>query len=117
MQMTSSFAYHRFLTFIVLFCVYMPLGTMCFTMKLIPRVDIDLILFPKNISLEEKHNRILQLSKIHAFNYLISNNTNDITPQTFQSLIKNIYTSTYVVQCDDCEEFSQSKMEIFKYRA
>jgi len=57
-------------------------------MKLIPRVDIDPILFPKNISEEEKNNRILQLSEIHALNYLVSN-TNTITPQTFQPSVKN----------------------------
>ena len=95
--MTSAFGYCSFLTFIVLlFCVYMPLGTMCFTMKLIPRVDIDPILFPKNISEEEKHNRILQLSEIHTLNYLTSN-TNIITPQTIQPGVKN-YGSFYVVE-------------------
>jgi len=97
MTMVSSFGYHSFLIHIVLlFCVFMPLGTMCFTMKLIPREDIDPIFFPKNISEEEKYNRMLKLSEMHAHNYLVSN-TNKITPQTFQPSVKN-YDNFYVVE-------------------
>ncbi|KAK2365126.1 aspartic proteinase CDR1 [Trifolium repens] len=67
-------------------------------MKLISRVDIDPILFPKNISKEEKHNRILQLSKIHALNYLESNTNITITSKTFQPNIRQSFGSLHVVE-------------------
>ncbi|KEH38402.1 putative nepenthesin [Medicago truncatula] len=134
--MASSFS---FLTLFVLFCVYIPIGTMSFSMKLIPRVNFDSILFPKNISLEEKHNRLVQLSKIHALKYQM-NNTNAISPQTFQPLvptISNIYavemrigtppfttllmfdtgSSDTWVQCLGCTKCFPLKGENFKYQA
>jgi len=91
--MASSFS---FLTLFVLFCVYMPIGTMSFSMKLIPRVNFDSMLFPKNISLEGKHNRLVQLSKIHALKYQM-NNTNAISPETFQPLVSTI-SGVYAVE-------------------
>ena len=134
--MASSFS---FLTLFVLFCVYMPIGTMSFSMKLIPRVNFDSLLFPKNISLEEKHNRLVQLSKTYALKYQM-NNTNAISPQTFQPLVPTIYniyavemmigtppfktllmldtgSSDTWVQCDGCTKCFPLKGGDFMYHA
>jgi hypothetical protein len=53
--------------------------------------NLFIIVIGGSISEEEKHNRILQVSEIHALNYLVSN-TNTITPQTFQPSVKNCGT-------------------------
>ncbi|KAL0005719.1 hypothetical protein SO802_013280 [Lithocarpus litseifolius] len=45
------------------------LGTNGFSIKLIPRYSIDSILFPKNLSLLEKHFRIAKLSKARALHF------------------------------------------------
>jgi len=133
--MASSFS---ILTLLVLFCVYMPIG-MSFSMKLIPRVNFDSMLFPKNISLEEKHNRLVQLSKIHVLKYQM-NNTNAKSRKTFQPLVPTI-SSMYAVemmigtppfktllmfdtgssdtwvQCHGCKKCFPLKGGNFKYRA
>ena len=45
------------------------LGANGFSIKLIPRHPIDSILFPKNLSLLEKHFRIAKLSKARALHF------------------------------------------------
>jgi hypothetical protein len=72
---------------------------MCLKMKMIPRVDIDPILFPKNISEEEKHNRLIQLSKSHALNHLESKTNITIsTLSNFQPMLQSYGTSFFLVE-------------------
>ncbi|XP_050883750.1 aspartic proteinase nepenthesin-2 [Lathyrus oleraceus] len=130
-----------FLTLLVLFCIYMPIGTMSFSMRLISRVNIDPMLFPKNISLEEKNTRLVQLSKIHALNYHKTNSNATIAPQTLQPIVTPISNSFLYavemligtppfktllvldtgssdtwVQCDGCNPCFPIKGGNFKYR-
>lgn len=130
-----------FLTLLVFFCIYMPIGTMSFSMKLISRLNIGPFLFPKNISLEEKNTILVQLSKIHALNYQRTNTISIITLQTFQPIVTPISnnllyavemlidtppfktllvldtgSSDTWVQRDECDPCFPIKMGNFKYR-
>ena len=54
------------------------LGTNGFSIKLIPRYFIDLVLFPKNLNQREKHNRMVELSKAPALHFQSMNFANVI---------------------------------------
>ena len=45
------------------------LGTNGFSIQIIPRHSVDSVLFPKNLSQKEKHNRIVKLSNARAFRF------------------------------------------------
>ena len=55
------------LTLLIFMLTY--LGANCFSIKHIPRYSIDSMLFPKNLSLLEKHFRIAKLSKARALHF------------------------------------------------
>jgi hypothetical protein len=73
-----------------------------FSIKLIPRSSIDTTLFPRNLSLEEHHSRIAQLSRARAFHYKYSmNSTMEQTEQGIETLrpwIVMAWTSLYMAQ-------------------
>ena len=61
------------------------LGTNCFSIKLLPRYSIDSVLFPKNLSQQEKLNRLVELSKARAFHFQ-SMNFSDALNSTKQGI-------------------------------
>ncbi|KAL4612544.1 hypothetical protein ACB092_08G208000 [Castanea dentata] len=54
------------------------LGTNGFNIKLIPKYSIDSVLFPKNLSQQEKRNRLVELSKTRALHFQSLNFANAI---------------------------------------
>ncbi|XP_059435667.1 aspartic proteinase nepenthesin-1-like [Corylus avellana] len=74
-----------------------------FSIKLIPRSSIDTTLFPRNLSLEEHHSRIAQLSRARALQYKYSMNSTlmEKTEQGIETLrpwIVMAWTSLYMAQ-------------------
>ena len=78
------------------------LGTNGFSLKLIPQYSIDSVIFPKNLSQHEKHNRMVELSKDLALHFQSMNFTN-ATKQGIKALEPKIVyhpRNFYVAQMD-----------------
>ena len=78
------------------------LGTNGFSLKLIPQYSIDSVIFPKNLSQHEKHNRMVELSKDLALHFQPMNFTN-ATKQGIKALEPKIVyhpRNFYVAQMD-----------------
>lgn len=73
-----------------------------FSLKLIPRDQIDTVLFPKNLTLLQKHEIFVELAKQRALYFKTmalaqaNSNNNTITPQTPSPYIVRIFTSLYI---------------------
>ncbi|KAJ7973423.1 Aspartic proteinase nepenthesin [Quillaja saponaria] len=104
----QSMAYGSFLSLLIhILIVFMAIETIGFKMKLIPRYSIDTELFPKNLTLEEKHHRIVQLSRARALHFSSkisaaainsTKGTSGEIPDTLQPRIQRMLTSLYVAQ-------------------
>ncbi|KAL4612543.1 hypothetical protein ACB092_08G207900 [Castanea dentata] len=78
------------------------LGTNGFNIKLIPKYSIDSVLFPKNLSQQEKQNRLVELSKTRALHFQSLNFANAInsTKQGIKVLQPSVqrYDQFYVAE-------------------
>lgn len=81
--------------------MFTSLGTNGFSIKIVPRYSIDSVLFPKNLSRQEKHNKIVELSKARALPFQSMNFTNAInsTKQGINELqpVMKLYPNNFYV--------------------